>query len=593
MTVYTDLLKLYNNVESTLVGKHSYLKFANNKKLNTLVPVFHQYVNAGVMINLDAKGELISVTPSTEYRIVSPTNLQASTRTGTTIAPQPLHDTSKYLFGTGAGFSAYIEQLKKWLDATDNPFIKAVYTYISKGTLQDDLTEEVSKIEEKKPTYVFTIGGEYPWENVDFINQYISYYWEVLQDKIDSMTDEEQASNSITHKDIFMGTDYLTGEQAICMAKSPKMKLTIDSGAKLMTANDKTGFSYRGLFPGPSFSSIGIDSAFKVTSMVKYLEDNQKIGNGDNGEELLIWDDSPKQEVPSWLKVIANSDKSDTGLAMFTKVKGLLSQPLDKDISETVKLVHLRANNPGQLGFGSYQGISFRQYKENLLRWANLNGGTGLNVYSVGRTIYSDSHKSASNKKLRSQAIDDITECIFAGKQVPLKYMLKIETELANPIGYHQGENSEASDEWNKSVIIYAELRKYNGVKKMDKRSYLFGKLLFNLDKIERDAVYNKQKKSGNSKEPAKHATLASKFTNMYMRTPAQAYSIIKPRLTTGYINGSDYEYLSESKLNDIIAEIGEDWSDESLSPDMYLGYAEAFKADKESRKLSKKAVDM
>ena len=153
MTVYTDLLKLYNNVESTLVGKHSYLKFANNKKLNTLVPVFHQYVNAGVMINLDAKGELISVTPSTEYRIVSPTNLQASTRTGTAIAPQPLHDTSKYLFGTGAGFSAYIEQLKKWLDATDNPFIKAVYTYISKGTLQDDLTEEVSKIEEKKPTW--------------------------------------------------------------------------------------------------------------------------------------------------------------------------------------------------------------------------------------------------------------------------------------------------------------------------------------------------------------------------------------------------------------------------------------------------------
>lgn len=126
-----------------------------------LLPICHSTFNAQIEVTIDLHGnfkdarklekggDIVTVIPVTED--------SAARSSG--IAPHPMCDKLCYIAGdytayTGddkaAYYEAYLDQLKGWAESQDShPMVRAVYAYLKKGSLIQDLTESgVLKLDE-------------------------------------------------------------------------------------------------------------------------------------------------------------------------------------------------------------------------------------------------------------------------------------------------------------------------------------------------------------------------------------------------------------------------------------------------------------
>jgi len=146
MSWIEKLYKTYqNNTASISVGN------------NPLLPVYHMIQNAQVQIILDSHGNLLraKVLSKEESPTIIPATEESAGRAGSKIAPHPLCDTLQYLAGdylkwggnpkkkkNESGYKPFINGLKGWSDCSQNLKLRSVFTYLSKGTLIQDLIKE-------------------------------------------------------------------------------------------------------------------------------------------------------------------------------------------------------------------------------------------------------------------------------------------------------------------------------------------------------------------------------------------------------------------------------------------------------------------
>ena len=280
-----------------------------------LMPIYHttQQAQVEAVIDTDGNWRSAGVIEAKEDRTtLIPCTEKSASRTSGPV-PHPLFDNLKYIAGDygnyrdpkDSHFEEYLEQLEAWCNSEfSHPKVRAVLAYLQKKTLMADLIRSgvllFDEAEEKLPEIwssqkedtppIFKVcpkdqanafvrfqvvqagGGEDPesriWEDRGVWQSFIDY------------------QNSLEADRDFC---YVLGTEVPVSTLSPKYIRRPGDGAKLISANDEAGFTYRGRFESQSQAfSLGRETTEKAHNALKWLIRRQAYVNRGNPDQVIL-----------------------------------------------------------------------------------------------------------------------------------------------------------------------------------------------------------------------------------------------------------------------------------------------------------------
>ena len=382
-----------------------------------LLPVSHSTANAQIEVTLSGNGDFISaarIEDKTDSVTIIPVTEDSGSR-GSGIAPHPFADKLVYLAGdykkytTGKRsdnqeyYQAYMEQLQSWSDSENShPAVNAVWIYLKKGSLMEDLirehclilNEETGKLREKEQ--ILGIAQEDAF--VRFRIQYPDLLAESRTWKDVSLYDnyENYCQKNAERKQLC----YATGKMRACTYKHPSKIRNAGDKAKLISSNDESGFTYRGRFDSKEQAlSVSYDFSQKLHNALKWLIAKQGVPIGsmvflawssnlqslpeiignpeDDGSDLSsdIWDDDWNELDEKCLED-GNNLISDTMPTYRNRLRKVIwgssgQEVLDAGGNEAVKamILVLDAATTGRVSINMYSEILISEFYENVGKW--------------------------------------------------------------------------------------------------------------------------------------------------------------------------------------------------------------------------------
>lgn len=612
MSYLSNLYETYENVINSGKSTGDY----------ELVPAGIGSQNAHLTVVLDEESNFLTGYFTTkENRTTNiPITLKSPLRTGNS-APHPIFDYVMYLGGDLESkmkrfkkppyeeyYIPYMNQLKEWKEWGNNKFVDIIYEYLTKEELVSNLIKEnllvvdeegyltedkVSGTTQDKLFIRFAIETEKGlinlWEDEDFLNSYSTYFFNKLEQ-------EEK------------GLCYITGEELFITRLHGKYIRYQGDGAKLISSNDKSNFTYRGRFVEPDESAqISYEVSEKAHAALRYLI--KKQGYRRDGLVILAWTNKDKdipQPIEDTFSLLFEdeliSEEVDTGEALARRLNSTINGYLKEiDPNEKVNIISLDAATPGRLAVLYYSEQTLEDYLNRLKYWHETMAWK-FTRWTKDKKPY-EYVGAPSPKDIATFAFgtqrgdtfklkDDILKfhlkrllpCIIERKRLPTDFVKQLVDTASSP-------NGKTEYNWKKALnIACGAIRKYNierkGVdygmalnKEERDRSYLFGRLLAVADSIE--DTYNYRKGTNRT------STNASRMMEAFSKRPARTWKIIYERLKPyiqGLPGGLAYHYTNQ--INEILDmfESDEFNSNRSLSPNYLLGYShqKMYKNEKE-----------
>ena len=276
------------------------------KKVNEdpiLLPISHSTANAQIEVTIDLKGKfmpaLSGIIPKDgedKITIIPVTEDSASRSNGS--CPHALCDKLCYVAGDYSlytnedkteYYNDYINSLRKWTSSEfSNKWLQCVYLYLKKATLIQDLIKakllvlaedgflsenenKIQSVAQKDAMVRFAVwdNGEKHelWKEPEMYHSFIEYYKTNLHN---------------------CNIDYVTGEKIQCSEKHPSKIRNSGDKAKIFSANDTSGFTYRGRFANrEQAASIGYETSQKAHNALRWLLARQ--GKYIDGEMTVVW----------------------------------------------------------------------------------------------------------------------------------------------------------------------------------------------------------------------------------------------------------------------------------------------------------------
>ena len=332
-----------------------------------LVPVSHQIVKADLEITLNADGKLLDarLVEKENADTIIPVTEQSSGRTGDTTSAHPLCDQIRFLSPMyPTKYEAYLTQLHHWQSSENgHPKISAVAKYVEKGTILEDmagfglilLDDKGFPAKEKLMVRWRVESGREDdtpacWQDRSLFQAFICYY---------ASTKNEAPVYCM-----------VSGENAIPAAQHPKKIINICANAKLISANDTSGFTYRGRFTDDSQAmTMSYEASQKIHSALHWLAATQKVFIG--GRTFLCW--NPKGiEIPRAQAVFMrrNTPKqikySDYQKALSETLRGW-QETIPRDAGAVVAAFD--AATSGRLALTYYSELLVSDFLERLHNW--------------------------------------------------------------------------------------------------------------------------------------------------------------------------------------------------------------------------------
>lgn len=272
-----------------------------------LTPVGHTIQNAHIVIVIDGQGnfQTARVMPP-KTAILLPVTESSESRSGTKPPPHPLADKIQYFArdyidysgSKSAFFEEYFTQLKQWCDSEFcHPKVVAVLNYVAKGNVIADLVKAgvlmldsdgkvLNKWEAKGDAPpIFSVLPKTKGE-IEFGAALVCWQVEISGD-VQSRTWEDSSVRQSWIDYVFEGDSergfcFIQGKEAIVSTLHPaKLRHTGDK-AKLISSNDKSGYTFRGRFAtAEEAASVSADVSAKAHSALRWLISRQGIRNGD------------------------------------------------------------------------------------------------------------------------------------------------------------------------------------------------------------------------------------------------------------------------------------------------------------------------
>ncbi len=552
--------------------------------LYVLSPICHTTQNAHIEIILNTDGQFrraYLIEQKGQRQTILPATEKAAGRSGSLLAPLALGDKLQYVAKNyhryrdtkKPGFDKYLARVKRWAESRQSTQeIRAVHQYVQSGTIikdlicsgilfydnaNDTLPKKCKK--EKESSAIFSVvGGDqldalvrfsveisgkpnsHLWTNSEIWNSWISYYLEnkILEDNFDIDKEKERYPDN---KTVFC---YAEGRSQQFAATHPAKIRHAGDGAKLISSNDSSGFTYRGRFLNDEQAcSIGYETSQKAHNALRWLIAKQGYKAG--ALAIIAWAPSGII-IPS---LVENTYAICEESGLFAKDEYATSEVNDDCITDTgdvvarnliqrlrgygktinpragVVVMGLDSLTPGRISISYYRELQASVLLKNIVDWHSSYAweqNFGKEKRFIGTPAPKDialaAYRVKPDDSLVQYTVERILPCIVDGTIIPKNIVDSVVDAAKKRFAYEPWE-------WKKILGIACGLYKGYRLKKdkeeysmaldknRDSRDYLFGRLLAIADQLEYSAL------STSEKRPTKASQLMQRFADRPLDT--------------------------------------------------------------------------
>ena len=617
MSWMQKLYRTYNEIE-----KNANL---SNLEKEKLAPLWHSPQTAHIQITLDGDGKFLGARVLNDKPIIMLPVTESSEGRTSGLAPHALADSLQYIAkdlgltyqkeviteieGKNGKkkktkskhedliFNLYTEQLDKWCAAIDNKKVLSIQKYVHKGTVLADLikekvipvddngelltnwierenkdkqkpelfnvlTKEQGKFEIRKALVVWSvqIPGDFVPETCkdkEVQKSWGNYYQQTLKSQFCTITGNEQKIRE----------------------SHPAKLLYSGDKAKLISSNDKEGFTYLGRFEEANqATTISAEVSHKAHAALRWLIDRQTTAR--NNEQVTVaWAISGKPipspmkdisteldwtDIDNWdISAVENPDEaavqrlpenSEASPDWSVNIGRAAAQIIKKKLHgyqaelkahEQISLIILDSATPGRMALTYYQEFLPADYFANLDAWIDdfswyqrysieqpnakksdkkktLWAFVPPSPYSIAEAVYGKSLSDTLKKQLYARLLP----VIAGGTSVPIPEDLVRQSFQAacNPNGCENWE-------WQRNIGVACALYKGWRARHYDlsqrrtypmsldtenrSRDYLYGRLIAQAESMEWYALYLQ-----NGKKTPTRATNAERYFQQFAQRP-------------------------------------------------------------------------
>ncbi|CAG9623048.1 type I-C CRISPR-associated protein Cas8c/Csd1 [Sutcliffiella rhizosphaerae] len=617
------LLDLYNTYKNNSVEVGKVIPKYNGGEY-TLLPIAHTTQTAHVEVTVGSDGQFIgaAVIEKGLGNTLIPTTENSASRAGKASFPYPLHDKLAYTAGDyqkylgidrTKEFNDYLTQLKGWADSKySHPKIVSIYNYVKKGTLIEDLIQSKvlhvdqnqqligkwdSRYEEvlgEKPEIfkVVTAGQE-----ATFVR--FNVYDPSIEDFKKVWNDPEVFKSYIDYNHDMLGDYdlcYVSGEFLPSVTKHANKIRNSGDKAKLISANDSNGFTFRGRFDkSTEAAAISFDVSQKSHNALKWLINKQGIFM--DNRVFIFWQYDAK-ELPSPLNdtldlaaIFGEEEKADIGFTnegyarmIHQAMKGYRKHVKSKS---NINVLVLDSATTGRMSVQYYRNMDQERYFAQIEKWhltcawlhRYRKDKDGRPVQFMGAPSSRDIALAAYGPRVSDKVVKGLMErllpCVLDGRILPLDIIRSTINRASNPVSMEHWEWEKtlgiacaliSRKNWERNKLAY-KIEEGIDVRvreEEDSRDYLFGRLLAVADVLERSALGKDETR----------ATNAIRYMSAFSKNPMRTWGVIQSALLPYQAKlGSKAGYYSK-QIDDIASRISmEEFTNRPLSEEYLLGF--------------------
>ncbi len=584
-------------------------EFGENEPV--MLPVAHSTANAQIEIMIDLEGNFkgAKTVEKPDAVTVIPATEDSATRSSG-ICAMPFADKLIYIAGdystyadgkkadNSGHFTNYMNQLRKWMAGEySHPFVRALYKYLDKKCLISDLVSaDVIKIDEvsgkfKEKEKISGIAQEDSFVRIIvFTNDSVVKTWKdrSLQDSFISFNSSLMGEKQLC---------YASGEYVPSTYKHPSKIRNSGDKAKIISANDESGFTYRGRFADKEQAvSVGYEYSQKIHNALRWLREKQ--GKNIDSLTVIVWA-SAMQVIPDTSESFFDDsffdDLTDEKAADIPSTMPLYMEMLNKRIfgvrerlkpNTKVMIMGLDAATTGRINISMYSELESSQYLRNIEKWhsetawlrfygkSKMKMINSFSVYDIVRYAFGTEQGAFidCDKKLMRDNILRLLNCITNGVKLPSDIVNALYQKASNPLAYENNYNHRSVLETACGMIRKNIIDGKGDVSmaydpNITDRSYLYGCLLAIADKAESEA-YDEQERNV-------RVTNARRYWNAFSQRPYMTWGIIEERLRP-YMDKLGKAQVKYSKwINEITSKMDEKtfMNNNRLEPMYLLGY--------------------
>ncbi|MBL7982606.1 MAG: type I-C CRISPR-associated protein Cas8c/Csd1 [Flavobacteriales bacterium] len=589
-----------------------------------LLPLYHVVQQAHVEVILDAKGLLLDAKVVAKVPTLIPATEKSATGRTSGIAPHALCDQVRYcatdleMMGVdnSAHTKAFLSQLQDWCNSPSrHPKAAAILSYLNRGTLGRDLVKAGVLIQsadarlatEKPPASAHQGVMAYLLPKAESSKRSggIDQPGALIRWRVETAGEPQSATWTdqtlidawvaySTSKQKIDGICMVTGQPAALARLHPKVQRHARDNAKLISSDDKDGFTYMGRFTAAEQAcSIGVDVSLKAHSALQWLisaERGQSFRNGDqvvvtwavNGTSVPDPLDNTFallgiEEVEATLSQMYHGDAGQVIGQRFSKrMAGYLAALGNVD---DVVVMGVDSATPGRMAITYYREMHGSELLARVERWhktfswyQNYSHAVKFIGAPSPRDIAEAAYGRRLDDNLKKATVERLLPCIIDGQPVPRDLVDCTIRRVCNRVGLEHWE-------WIKCLGIACAL--YRGTHETehfkltldmerDTRDYLYGRLLAIAEHIENNALYLSGE-TGRATSAEKHM---HRFSTRPHSTWLQITKDLDPYQRKLKNNREGFHRNMKRLVSEVTAQLGDRFTDDSrLSGEYLLGY--------------------
>lgn len=507
-----------------------------------LAPIGHVVTHAIIEVTLDAQGHMVNAAKvdKDDEKIIIPATEESAGRTNG-IAPHPLCDRFDYLSGQDEKrFHPYLLQLKAWTESDfTHPMLPPILKYLQGKTLPKDLNDHGITNPRNNDLIrwrVVGIGDESGacWTNMNLFRAYTAWY-------------EHRREESSLPQSLCM----ISGEFCTPCSSSPKGIVPLYGNAKLVSANDKSNFTFRGRFAEDwQAATISYEATQKAHCALRWLIADQGVSIMRGGRTFLCWNpqgkEVPHAALPFCTTPSTATTPTDYRSLLWSTLQGRQSQ---LPSGSGVVIASFDAATTGRLSLTYYNELQGSDFLQRLYDWDATCCWWGWNpeskrydaiqspdLFQIINCAFGTQReekkcfKLVTDDRVLKQQLQRLIACRVDKALFPTDIERALVNRASNPQAY------DAQVYRRLLVTACAVIRKYYIDHRKEEltmaldqerkdRSYQFGRLLAVLEKVERD-TYDKNE----DREPN-----AIRLQSVYCQRPRQTANTIESQLERAY----------------------------------------------------------
>ena len=569
---------------------------------SVIIPIYHSSTTAKIEVAVNENGEFVNarfLSDEEGRNTIYPSTDASAGRSGKKYVPHPFADQIKYVAGDSPSeedkancFEKYINQLEKIKDI--HPSEATVYAYLSKRCLFADLTECLKTDKKFRPDSMAKLFVRFRVNYKDLSKENQTWkdkeLYECFSQYISSIGEKKQLC-------------YMLGEEKPVTYNHPKKILKNEANAKLISANDTNGFTYKGRFLDANEAiSISYEFSQKMHIALLWLMQRQGIDLG--SMTIIVWASIMQQQkelkslmLDSLIKKDSEYDYEDDAFESEQKEDTMKNyseltrnriwgigekfEPITK-----ILLLGLDSSSKGRASVSLYQESDASEFLNNLTKWHEdiefIHKGkeTSRSIRQIifhafgteiaGKIVFN--FKNETQKKFFADTSLRLIPCITQGRLLPADIVNALFRKASNPLSYEKAYNHRMVLETACGMIRKHNIDRKVGITVMaydptiTDRSYLYGCLLAVADAAER-STYEKDEND--------RITNARRYWSAFSDRPCKTWSLIEERLRPYLDKLGKKSVRYEKMINEIMEKMGMNsfMDNSSLSPAYLLGY--------------------